>query len=135
VTTYRTMLDTNIVSDLIRNPLGKVAAKLAADGDDGLCLSIITAAELRFGAAKKGSAELVARVEAVLGAVDIVPLDVPADHEYGRLRAELELAGTPIGPMDLLIAAQALVLRVTLVTRNLAEFRRVPGLKIENWLE
>lgn len=135
MTAHRTMLDTNIVSDLIRNPRGKVAARLAAHGDEGVCLSIITAAELRYGAAKRGSARLSARVEAVLAAVDVLPFDAPADAEYGGLRAELEAAGTPIGPTDLFIAAHALALRVMHVTHNTSEFGRVRGLKLENWLE
>ena len=133
--TYRTMLDTNIVSDLIRNPQGRVAARLADHGEEGICLSIVTAAELRYGAAKKGSVRLLSRVEDVLASVDVLPFDVPSDTEYGSLRAKLEAIGKPIGPTDLFIAAQALALRVTLVTRNLREFRRVRGLNVENWLE
>ena len=133
--TYRTMLDTNIVSDLIRNPQGRAAARLADHGEEGICLSIVTAAELRYGAAKKGSVRLLSRVEDVLASVDVLPFDVPSDTEYGSLRAKLEAIGKPIGPTDLFIAAQALALRVTLVTRNLREFRRVRGLNVENWLE
>lgn len=135
MTAYRTMLDTNMVSDLIRDPGGKAAARLAAHGDEGVCLSIVTAAELRYGAAKRRSARLSSRVEAVLAAVDVLPFDAPADAEYGGLRARLEAAGTPIGPTDLFIAAHALALRVMLVTHNTSEFGRVRGLKIEDWLE
>jgi tRNA(fMet)-specific endonuclease VapC len=131
---YRTMLDTNIVSDLIRNPAGVVAARLAEHGEGGICLSIITAAELRYGAAKRGSARLLARVEGILDRVDVLPFDKPGDDEYGTLRAHLEGQGTPIGPTDLLIAAHALALKVVLVTDNVGEFRRVPGLKVENWM-
>ncbi len=134
MTIYRTMLDTNIVSDLIRNPVGRVAEQLLLHGNDGLCLSIITAAELRYGAAKKGSDRLSARVSAVLGTLDILPFDSPADAEYGKLRAALEAAGTPIRPTDLFIAAHALALQVTLVTHNVSEFRWVRGLTVENWL-
>lgn len=129
------MLDTNIVSDLVRNPQGRVAARLRQHGEDGICVSIVTAAELRYGCAKKRSARLLRQVEAILSAIDILPFDVPADTEYGTIRAELEVAGQPIGPTDLFIAAHARSLRVTLVTRNAAEFRRVAGLKVENWLE
>ncbi len=117
------MLDTNIVSDLMRNPGGRAAGRLAAHGSAGICLSIITSAELRYGAARKGSPTLSARLNAV-----------PADTTYGVLRAGLAAAGTPIGPNDLLIAAHALSLNVTLVTHNVAEFTRVPGLTVENWL-
>jgi tRNA(fMet)-specific endonuclease VapC len=133
-TDYRTMLDTNIVSDLIRNPHGKVAARLTEHGEDGICLGIITAAELRYGAAKKGSARLKIRVEGVLERVDVLPFDKPCDIEYGALRANLEEKGTPIGPTDLFIAAHALALKVALITNNSSEFRRVPGLVVENWL-
>jgi len=134
VTLY--MLDTNIVSDVIRNPAGKVARRIAEVGEDNLCLSIITAAELRYGAAKNGSARLLARVEAVLAHVPILPLDVPADAEYGdiRIRASLESAGQPVGPNDLLIAAHACSLGAVVVTANVGEFQRIRGLKVENWM-
>ena len=128
------MLDTNIVSDLIRNPQGRAAARLGLHGDDGLCVSVVTAAELRYGCAKRASARLLARVEAVLSAIDIVAFDVPADAEYGRIRASLESTGQPIGPTNLFIAAHAICLNVTLVTHNVAEFERVKGLRVENWL-
>ncbi len=131
---YHTMLDTNIVSHLIRNPQGQVAEKLAAHGMSGICISIIVAAELRYGAAKKCSAPLQSRVEDVLERMDVLPFDRPCDAEYGRLRAKLEAAGTPIGPTDMFIAAHALAIGASLITGNLREFRRVPGLKAENWL-
>ena len=124
------MLDTNIVSDLMRNPAGKVAGHIASVGEDKLCLSIVTAAELRYGAAKSGSSRLLARVEAI----SILPLSVPADAHCGGLRAELEAAGRPIGPNDLLIAAHAQVHGATLVTANVSEFRRVRGLEVEDWI-
>jgi tRNA(fMet)-specific endonuclease VapC len=129
------MLDTNIVSDLIRNPTGRARERLRRHGDEGICVSIITAAELRYGAAKRGSARLLTRVESVLSTIDVLAFDVPADAEYGRIRAELEVAGQPIGPTDLFIAAHACSIGVTLVTHNLGEFRRVRGLQVETWLE
>lgn len=129
------MLDTNIVSDLIRNPQGRAAARILQHGEQGLCVSIITAAELRYGAAKRGSARLLSRVEAVLSTIDVLPFEVPGDAEYGAIRSELEAAGQPIVPTDLFIAAHARAVGVTLVTHNVAEFRRVRGLKVENWLE
>jgi tRNA(fMet)-specific endonuclease VapC len=128
------MLDTNIVSDLIRNPQGQVAEKLAAHGTSGVCISIIVAAELRYGAAKKGSARLQSRVEGVLERMDVLPFDRPCDDEYGRLRATLEAAGTPIGPTDMFIAAHALAIKAALITDNLRKFRRVPRLSVANWL-
>ncbi|MEG3093216.1 type II toxin-antitoxin system VapC family toxin [Sphingomonas sp. PB1R3] len=128
------MLDTNIVSDLIRNPQGRVFEQIAALGSDSICISIITAAELRYGCAKKGSPRLLAQVEAILDSIDILPFDVPADGEYGGIRAELEAAGKPIGPNDLLIAAHAYSVDATLVTANVGEFQRIRGLRVENWL-
>jgi len=135
VSGYRTMLDTNIVSDLIRNPRGRAAERLRQHGEAGLCVSIITAAELRYGAAKRGSVRLLGRVEAVLSSIDVLPFDVPADAEYGNIRAELEAVGQPIGPTDMFIAAHARAVGVALITHNVAEFRRVRGLTVDNWLE
>lgn len=128
------MLDTNIVSELARNPQGVVTERIAAVGPEAICVSIVTAAELRYGCARKGSAKLTARIEAILGSVQVAALDAPADAEYGPLRARLEQAGRPIGPNDLLIAAHALALGAVLVTANTGEFSRVEGLGVENWL-
>jgi tRNA(fMet)-specific endonuclease VapC len=130
----RYSLDTNIVSDLIRNPQGRVAAAIGRVGEAEVCASIIVAAELRYGAEKKGSARLSAQLEAVLAALPILSFEPPADAAYGQIRARLERAGAPIGGNDLLIAAQAMALGLTMVTDNEAEFARVEGLKWENWL-
>lgn len=128
------MLDTNIVSALSRNPQGDVSRQIKQVGPDAICVSIITAAELHFGCVKKGSAKLQAQIEAILDSVQVFALDMPADGQYGRIRAELEGAGTPIGPNDMLIAAHALAQEAILVTANTGEFSRVRGLQIENWL-
>jgi tRNA(fMet)-specific endonuclease VapC len=128
------MLDTNIVSDLVRNPHGSVTQNIVRVGPDAVCVSIITAAELRYGCARKGSAKLLANVEAILGSIQVLALDVPADAEYGGIRAELEAAGKPIGPNDLLIASHAYTLGAVLVTANTGEFTRIRGLEVENWL-
>ena len=128
------MLDTNIVSELARNPHGIVASRIAEVGPDAICVSIITAAELRYGCAKKGSPRLLAQIEAILGSVQVLALDVPADTEYGGIRAELESAGKPIGPNDLFIAAHSYALEATLVTANVGEFSRIRALTVENWL-
>lgn len=130
----RYLLDTNIVSDLVRNPQGPVAGRIFEVGEAAVCTSIIVAAELRYGAAKKGSPRLTAQLEAVLEALEVVPLEPPADEAYGDIRATLEKEGRPIGPNDLLIAAQCLTLGYTLVTDNEREFRRVEGLVVENWV-
>lgn len=128
------MLDTNIVSDLLRNHDGSAAKRIADVGADAICVSIITAAELRYGCAKKGSAKLLAHVEAILESVQILAFDVPADAEYGGIRAELEAAGKTNGPNDLLIAAHAYAAGAILVTDNAGEFSRVRGLRVENWI-
>ena len=130
----RYLLDTNIVSDLVRHPQGRTAAKIAEVGEDAVATSIIVAAELRYGAAKKASPRLTAQLEAVLGVLEIIALEVPADASYGAARVALEAAGTPIGANDLLIAAQALALGMIVVTDNEREFARVDGLRLENWL-
>jgi len=133
--TLRYLVDTNILRDLIKNPAGKAAARVTKVGEATICTSIIVAAELRYGCAKKRSQTLSTKVEALLDRIAVVPLGVPADSEYGDIRAELEAIGQSIGLNDLLIAAHARSLGLTLVTANEREFRRVPGLQVENWLE
>lgn len=130
----RYLLDTNIVSDLVRNPNGRIVEHIRKAGEAQVCTSIIVAAELRYGAAKKGSPRLVAQLEALLGVLDVLPFEAPADAAYGVIRSRLEQAGRPIGGNDLLIAAQAVSLGYTVVTDNEAEFSRIDGLPVENWL-
>lgn len=130
----RYMLDTNIISDLVRNPQGRSAKRVAKLDEQTLCTSIIVAAELRYGCVKSGSARLIKAVEDVLAEIEVLAFDAPADVEYGTIRAELEAAGLPIGSNDLLIAAHARAARATVVTANATEFKRVRGLKVENWL-
>lgn len=130
----RYLLDTNIVSDLVRNPQGIVARHIRRVGEKHVCTSIIVAAELRYGAEKKGSSRLSSQLEAVLGALEILPSEAPADTKYGLLRTRLEKAGTTIGGNDLLIAAQALALGCVMVTDNEREFSRIEGLRPQNWL-
>lgn len=131
----RYLLDTNILSDLVRRPQGPVAARIAQVGERSVCTSMIVASELRFGAAKRNAPRLVAQVDAILAAMEVAPFDMPADREYAKLRLHLEQAGTPIGPNDMLIAAHALAIEATVVTANSREFARVPGLAVENWLD
>jgi tRNA(fMet)-specific endonuclease VapC len=130
----RLLLDTNIVSDLMRHPNGRAAARIADVGEDTVCTSIVVAAELRYGAAKKGAARLTAQLEQILGALDVLPFEAPADQVYGRIRSELEATGRLIGGNDMLIAAHALSLGYAVVTDNETEFRRVQGLEVLNWL-
>ena len=128
------LLDTNIVSDLVRNPQGRVTRRIREVGENEIATSIVVAAELRYGAARKGSPRLSTQLEAVLGALAVLPLEAPADEIYGALRARLEREGRPIGGNDLLIAAHALSLGHTLVTDNRREFARIADLPLENWL-
>ena len=127
------MLDTNIVSDLVRQPHGPVAQRAAALEPGSVAISIIVAGELRYGAERRGSARLARQLEAVLSAIEILPLAEPADRHYGIIRSELERRGLRIGHNDLLIAAHARVLGATLVTNNFGEFSRVSDLRIEDW--
>lgn len=131
----RYLLDTNTVSDLLRHPGGSVMRHIARLDGNQICVSIVVACELRFGAAKSGSQRLAQRLEQVLGDLEILPLESPVEEHYADIRNVLERAGTPIGPNDLLTAAHARALGLTLVTGNFGEFSRVPGLSVENWLE
>jgi len=128
------LLDTNILSDLVRQPQGRVAIRIADVGEDNVLTSIIVACELRYGAAKRASRRLTRQVEAVLGAISIMPLEAGADGHYAAIRTALEKKGTPISAHDMLIAAHARAVGAICVTDNVAEFKRVPALKVENWL-
>lgn len=130
----RYLLDTNIISDLLRNPQGKVTQNIKQIGEENICTSIIVASELRFGAAKKKSVNLSQRIKSILSAIEIIAYDTPADFKYADLRNFLEKKGTLMGPNDMLIAAQALSLDLIIVTANTREFSRVPDLKVVNWI-
>ena len=127
------MLDTNVVSELVRRPGGEIARRAAALEPGSMAVSIVVASELRYGAERGGSMRLSRQLETVLSAVETLPLADPADRHYGTIRAELERIGRPIGHNDLLIAAHARALGATLVTRNVGELCRVPGLAVEDW--
>ena len=111
-----------------------MAERISRVGEAQVCTSIIVAAELRYGSAKKGSPRLARQLEAVLGALDVLPFAAPADTVYGEIRTRLEQTGKPIGGNDLLIAAQAMALGYTVVTDNEREFARIDVLLRENWL-
>ncbi len=130
----RYLLDANIISNLIRFPDGLAMQRMEHFGGSVVCTSVIVAAELRFGAAKRGSAQLKARIEGALSRMPVLSWKPPADAAYADIRAHLERTGRPIGGNDLFIAAHALALDCVLVTDNMAEFERVPGLRCENWL-
>lgn len=128
------LLDTNTLSDLIRQPQGRVADRIEAVGEENVLTSVIVACELRYGAAKRGSRRLTKQVEAVLGALAIRSLESDVEGIYAAIRVALEKKGTPIGAHDMLIAAHARALDAVCVTDNVAEFKRVPSLRVENWL-
>ena len=132
---YRYLLDTNILSDLVRAPSGTAAGRIAAAGESLICTSIVVACELRFGAEKKGSSLLSARIGQLLNSLPVLPFSEEADRHYASIRYFLEKSGMVIGPNDLLIAAHARSLGLVVVTDNEREFFRVPGLVVENWLK
>jgi tRNA(fMet)-specific endonuclease VapC len=110
------LLDTNIISDAIRNTRGACAARIGESAPDTLYTSIVVAAELRFGAEKEGSPELRDRVDHALGSLTVMALNGDGDRCYGQLRADLERRGELIGANDMLIAAHALAIEAVLVT-------------------
>ena len=131
----RYLLDTNILSDLVRHPQGMAARHVERVGVRNVCISIIVACEARFGVQKSGSERLSRQMELVLSKIESLSLEPPIEQHYADIRRHLERAGTPIGPNDLLIAAHARALGYTLVTDNVTEFERVSGLEVENWLK
>jgi len=122
------MLDTNTSSFIIKGliPKERLAGKK-------ILISSIVAAELYYGAYKKGSLRLMEVVEVFLRTFEVVPFDLAAAKEYGKLRAKLEKRGEVIGAYDLQIAAHALAIGAVLVNDNEREFRRIEGLKVQNW--
>ncbi len=128
------LLDTNILSDLVRHPHGPISDRIKEVKERNICTSIVVAAELRYGAAKKASSRLTMQLEAVLHAIDVLAFEQPADAVYAEIRTLLERAGQTIGVNDLLIAAHALALGHSVVTDNEREFSRVQDLRVENWL-
>ncbi|MFA5242569.1 MAG: PIN domain-containing protein [Sulfuricella sp.] len=130
----RYLLDTNIVIYIIKRRPPEVAARFAELRADELCLSSISLSELLFGAAKSQQpAKAMEAISAIGEVLEIAAFDQAAARAYGPLRAELERQGRPIGALDTLIAAHALSLDATLVTHNIGEFSRVPGLRVEDW--
>lgn len=128
------LLDTNTLSNLIRQPQGRVAERIAQVGEAKVLTSVVVACELRYGAAKRGSRRLTRQVDAVLGALTVRALESDVERIYAAIRVALEKKGTPIGAHDMLIAAHARAIGAVCVTDNLAEFRRVPALKVESWV-
>lgn len=131
------LLDTNIISALMKDRSGTDTARVRQWGlltpDCTLVTSVVVQCELLFGLARHGSPRLQAAYEIQMQSLVVLPLDEVVGPHYARLRTHLEQAGTPIGANDTLIAAHAMSLGATLVTAD-AEFTRVPGLRVENWL-
>jgi len=131
----RYMVDTNIISDLIKHPCGKAAERVRNLPPNSICTTTIVAGELRYGIIKRASANLRSRVEKILREIPVLPLDAACADIYGKVRTELERKGLSIGTNDLWIAAHALASNKILVTHNVKEFSRVENLNMENWLE
>ena len=129
------LLDTNIVSDLVRNPFGIVRQHVDLVGSGNIFTSVIVAAELHFGVAKKASQKLRRRILDAFEFVPVWPMPIGVAEHYGSLRADLELHGQPIGGNDMWIAAHALAEDAVLVSNNIREFSRINGLKVENWMQ
>ena len=130
------LLDTNACSDYFTARYPKVVTRIQSCSPDHLCLSVVVVAELRYGAdhsARRRANH--ARIDALIEEIETLDFDLRAAASYGRVRAQLEAGGTPIGPNGMLIAAHALSRGLTVVTDNTAEFNRVKGLKVENWRE
>lgn len=129
------MLDTNVLTDLAHRPDGNAARQMERVGLRNTVISIVVASEVRFGLAKRSSERLRERMLRMLARIKTLPFESPADEHYAEIRNSLEVIGRPIGSNDLFIAAHARSRGMTLVTANIREFSRVPGLSIENWLE
>ena len=130
----RHLLDTNACVDYLTGRYPKLVARIQSSSPDDLCLSSVVVAELRYGAdhsARRRTNH--GRIDALLEEIECLDFDLQAAASYGRVRAQLEAAGTPIGPNDMLIAAHALSRGLSVVTDNVAEFKRVKGLKVDNW--
>lgn len=127
------MLDTKVLSAIGRDPDGLLALRLA-EVDAEVSVSSIVLGEIAYGVENNASAQSSRRTLAAVNLLNVAPFDGAAAMAYGRVRAFLKKAGTPIGANDMLIAAHAIALDATLVTDNVKEFSRVPGLKFENWM-
>lgn len=132
----RYMLDTNICIYAIKNKPEQVFMRLQEHDPSDICISAVTYAELVHGVEKSKSVEKNRLALAILLAnIEVMSFDSYAAEGYGEVRAELEKAGTPIGPLDTMIAGHARALDCTIVTNNTKEFERVGGLRLENWAE
>lgn len=129
----RYLLDTNICIYVMNERPAEALTQFLAHEDEGIGISVVTASELFFGVHKSGSKRNRTALDMFLAPLEVFDFDLEAARQYGELRAQLEKKGTPIGSLDMQIAAHALALDLTLVTNNEREFKRVPGLRLENW--
>jgi tRNA(fMet)-specific endonuclease VapC len=129
----RFLLDTNICIYVINQRPPEVLAQFLAHEDDGVAISAVSAAELYFGVRKSGSTRNLRALENFLSPLTVLDFGLEAAKIFGELRSTLQRKGVPIGPYDTQIAAHALAEDLVLVTNNEREFKRVPGLKLENW--
>ena len=129
------LLDTNMISESARNPNGGTALRMMKVGQDNLFTSVIVLAELRYGIERNPLTGARAQIELLVQSLDVRELPLQAARHYGKLRSDLERQGKPIGANDYWIAAHALAEDAVLVTRNMREFERVTGLRLENWLD
>jgi tRNA(fMet)-specific endonuclease VapC len=128
------LLDTNVCIDFLNRSHPSVIERVTSAYPEDLCLSSVVVAELRYGADRsRKRAENHERLDILIAEIPCVDFDLSAAWIYGRIRSTLEAKGSPIGPYDMMIAAHALSLELTLVTDNVREFQRVAGLKVENW--
>jgi tRNA(fMet)-specific endonuclease VapC len=126
------MLDTDTVSHIVRNH-PPVVRNIINHEDDEICISVVSNAELFYGLEKKGSERLFKEVRSIIGKCTVITFDESQSELYGKIRVELEKKGTPLGDMDMLIAAAALSTGAILVTHNKKHFSKVKGLKVEDW--
>jgi tRNA(fMet)-specific endonuclease VapC len=128
------LLDTNVCVDYLTGRYPAVVKRIQRSSPDDLHLSTVVVAELRYGADHSAHRRLNhGRIDVLIAEIDCLDFDLEAAAAYGRVRAALEAAGSPIGPNDMLIGAQALSSELILVTDNMREFRRIRGLKVETW--
>jgi tRNA(fMet)-specific endonuclease VapC len=131
----RYLLDTNICIYIAKHKPPEVLARFERLAEGEVAMSLITFGELRYGANRSANAiKALETIETLAAAIPVVNLDLVVATHYGEIRARLAAAGTPIGNNDLWIAAHARSADLILVTNNAAEFRRVPGLRVENWV-
>ena len=135
VMTHKYLLDTNIISEMARNPAGPVTEKVAAVGEASVCTNVIVACEVHYGLAKRASPRLTEQMTTILERIEILNLTGDIAVCYGEIRTHLESMGAPMGPNDLLIAAHARTAGLVVVTANDREFSRISDLQVENWVK